>query len=713
MRMRTILLFSVSLFVLNSCLFAKGYDYPKPEKSGQVDEYFGTKIPDPYRWMEDNSDPRLKPWIEAENKLTESYLETIPFRNELKNRLSELVDYPRHSIPWTKTGRRYFFKNDGLQNQSVLYVIDKPGIEPRTLLDPNKLSDDGTVSLQSNSISGDGQFMAYSIARSGSDWNEIHVMKIENGEKLSDHLKWVKFSGIAWFKDGFFYSGYDTPPAGEELTAKNEFHKICYHRLGTSQDEDVLVYRDSEHALRNCGASTDRDENWLFLSTNESTYGNTLAFLDLSKYENGKKFAEQAKNGYEFIPITETFDSELSVSAVIDGKFYVHTDRKAPNCRLLVIDPAKPEEKNWTDLIPESDSLLEGARHIAGKLVVTYLKDAAHEAFVYGLDGKRIREIELPTLGICGFSGERDQDTYFQSFTSFTYPTVIYECSMSSGERKELFPSEVKFNPGDFETERIWYENSARKKVPVFVVYKKGLKKDGNNPTLLYGYGGFNISMRPGFSVYRIPFLEKGGVYAMAVLRGGGEYGETWHKSGTKLQKQNVFDDFAAAGEELIAQKFTSPKRLAIQGGSNGGLLVGASITQRPDLFRAGVAAVGVLDMLRYQKFTIGWAWATDYGTSEESKEMFEYLLGYSPLHNIKPGIDYPALLVTTSDHDDRVVPAHSFKFIATMQEKSTSKYPAYIRIETKAGHGAGKPISKVIEEQADVWSFLLDQLTR
>lgn len=686
--------------------------YPKAEKGDQTDTYFGTTIADPYRWMENNDDPRLKNWIESENALTQSYLEKIPFRESLRERLTEIVNYPRYSLPWTRDGKRFHFKNDGLQNQSVLYVLDTPEGEARVLLDPNTLSEDGTVSLQNYRISRDGKYLAYSLARSGSDWNEIHVLEIKSGKTLEDHIRWVKFSGISWFEDGFFYSRYDTPEESDVLTAKNEFQKVYYHRLGTPQERDVLVHEEPEHALRNCRVSTDRDERYLFLSMSEATYGNSYHILDLDEFRDGKKDITKAtKADLKFRAVTEDFSSELGAVTVLEKTILLLTDRGAPNGRLVAIDPENPKPEFWNDIIPESDSLLSGVSHIGGKLIVTYLKDAANVAYVYSLDGKREREIELPSLGICSFSGERDQDVYFESFTSFTYPTVIYRCEMSTGKRTELFPSSVKFNPGNFVTKRICYENSAGKQVPVFVVHKKNLTLDGKNPTLLYGYGGFNISMRPGFSAYRIPFLESGGVYAMAVLRGGGEYGETWHKSGTKMQKQNVFDDFAAAAEELIKRKYTTPEKLAIQGSSNGGLLVGASVTQRPELFRAGVAAVGVLDMLRYQKFTIGWAWATDYGTSEESEEMFRYLLGYSPLHNVKPNVEYPAILVTTSDHDDRVVPAHSFKFTAEMQEKSTSTRPVYIRVETKAGHGAGKPISKVIEEQTDLWSFLLDQL--
>ena len=694
-----IFLFLTLMMITTSATTAE-FDYPKPHKVDQTDEYFGTKVADPYRWMETNGTPELEQWIEAENKLTQSYFESIPFREQLRQKLTETINYPKHSLPWSRSGRLFYFKNDGLQNQSVLYVIDKPGEKPRVLIDPNTLSEDGTVSLQRTAVSRNGKYLAYSIARSGSDWNEIFVISVETGKALDEHLKWVKFSGIAWQGDGFYYSRYDEPlEETDVLTAKNEFQKIFYHKLGTDQSDDILIREDREHPLRNRGASTDKDERFLFVSENESTYGNSLLFRDLSKPDS------------DFTAIVNDFDSEQGVVTVLDGMFYMLTDRKAPNKRLVRVDPRKPREEHWVDVIPEADSLLDGVQCIGGLLVVTYLKDAADVAFVYDRTGKRLREIELPTIGVTGFSGEKDQAEYFQSFTSFTYPTVIYRCNMETGERAEMFPPAIAINPGDFTTERVWYTNSDGRKVPIFLTYKKGLKRDGSNPTLLYGYGGFNISMSPSFSALRLPFLENGGIFAVAVLRGGGEYGETWHKSGTKLQKQNVFDDFIAAAEFLIAEKYTSPQKLAVQGGSNGGLLVGAVITQRPDLFKAGVAAVGVLDMLRYHKFTIGWAWALDYGTSEDSDEMFQYLMSYSPLHNIRPNVDYSALLITTSDHDDRVVPAHSFKFAATMQERSTSGNPAYIRIETKAGHGAGKPISKVIDESTDVWSFLMDQL--
>ena len=702
--LRHILLSAVLAGFFTVVTLAQHFDYPSPRKSDQKDDYFGTTVADPYRWMETDS-PELRDWIDAENQLMQSYLDTIPYRDALKNRLTELVNYPRYGIPWTRTSKLFYFKNDGLQNQSVLYVLDTPESQPRVLLDPNTLSEDGTVALQTTAVSKDGKYLAYSIARSGSDWNEIFVLDIVTGNTLDDHIHWVKFSGIAWHGNGFYYSRYDAPEDGEKLTAKNEYHKVYYHQLGTGQTDDRLIREDREHPLRNRRASTDRDQQFLFVAESESTYGNSLYLSKISD--------TLTDTAIRLTPVVTDFRSEQDVIAVWDNVLYALTDRDAPNKRLVRIDPARPAPEHWVDVLPETDSLLSSVSCIGGKFIVTYLKDAAHEAFVYDKEGRKIRDIELPTLGMTGFSGEKDSDVYFQSFTSYTYPTVIYRCNIETGNSEEFFPTGINFNKDDYVTERVWYENSAGRKVPIFLTYKKGLQKNGNNPTLLYGYGGFNISVRPAFSAFRIPFLEQGGIYAHAVLRGGGEYGETWHKSGTKLQKQNVFDDFIAAAEFLIAEKYTSPQKLACQGGSNGGLLVAAAILQRPDLFRAALPAVGVLDMLRYHKFTIGWAWATDYGTSEESKEMFEYLFGYSPLHNVRSDKKYPAVLVTTSDHDDRVVPAHSFKFVAAMQEaqRKSGEYPTFARIETKAGHGAGKPITKVIEESTDVWAFLMDQL--
>ncbi|MDR0869914.1 MAG: prolyl oligopeptidase family serine peptidase [Planctomycetaceae bacterium] len=682
---------------------AQTFDYPTAKRGEQMDDYFGTTVADPYRWMETNDTPELTAWIDAENKSTAKYLDSIPLRDELKKRLTEIVDYPKYSLPWKKAGKLFYFQNSGLQNQSVLYVIDeyKGKIDgARELLDPNKLSDDGTVALQNVEVSKDGKYLAYSISRSGSDWNEINVLKIDGNEKLADRIEWVKFSGIAWYGNGFYYSAYDAPK-GDALTTKNEYHKIFYHKLGTAQKDDVLIREDKNNPLRTRQASTDKDEKYLFITESDSTYGNSLFFKDLSKADNPLQCA------------VDDFTSEIGIIEVLDGKFYALTDRNASNKRLVLIDPAKAQPEHWKDVITQTENLLKNVHCFGGQFFVTYLKDAADAVYQYSIEGKQQGEFPLPTLGVAGFSGDKDEKEFFYSFTSFLYPSVIYRANVHApgNESVVIFPSAVNFKTDDYQTERVFYTNSAGKKVPIFLTYKKGLKKDGSNPTLLYGYGGFNISMTPNFSPYRLPFLEKGGIYAHTVLRGGGEYGDDWHKAGTKLQKQNVFDDFAAAAEFLIKEKYTSPEKLAVNGGSNGGLLVGASVTQRPDLFKASVAQVGVLDMLRYHKFTIGWAWATDYGTSEESKEMFEYLLKYSPLHNVQAGVNYPATLVMTSDHDDRVVPAHSFKFTAEMQSKSTSKNPVYIRIETKAGHGAGKPISKRIDEQADIWTFLCNQL--
>ncbi|MDR2754636.1 MAG: prolyl oligopeptidase family serine peptidase [Planctomycetaceae bacterium] len=686
-----------AIFVPN--LPANDFNYPDLKRSDQRDEYFGTTITDPYRWMETNGTPELTNWINAENQLTEKYLNSIPFRNDIQKRLTEVVNYPKYSLPWNRAGKRFFFKNNGLQNQSVLYVLDTPESQPRVLLDPNKLSEDGTISLQNAVVSKDGKYLAYSLAHSGSDWNEINVLKIDSGEKLPDQLNWVKFSEIAWHGNGFYYSRYDAPPEDEKLTAKNENHKIFFHQLGTDPKDDLLIREDREHPLRNRNAITDLEQRYLFVYENESTYGNTLEFKSLTQ------------SNATFQTIVNDFRSEQEVVTVLGDTFYLLTDRNASNKRLVAVHPANPQPEYWIDIIPESGSLLQNVHCAGGKFIVTYLKDAANVVYVYDAAGKRLREIELPTLGIAGFSGNKNETEFFQSFTSYLYPTVIYRCDIESGESSELFSSGIDFKPDNYVTERVWYENSAGKKVPMFLTHKKGLLRNSNNPVLLYGYGGFNISVRPAFSPYRLPFLEHGGIFAHAVLRGGGEYGEEWHQAGTKLQKQNVFDDFAAAAKFLVKEQYTLPQKLAIQGGSNGGLLVGAVVTQQPDLFKAAVIQVGVLDMLRYHKFTIGWAWATDYGTSEESKEMFEYLLRYSPLHNVKPNVEYPAILITTSDHDDRVVPAHSFKFTAEMQAKSSSNNPTFIRIETKAGHGAGKPISKQIEESADIWTFIMAQL--
>ena len=676
------------------------YAYPQARVCDQTDNYFGVEVADPYRWMEVEKTPELLQWIEAENKLTQSYLAQIPFREELRKEMTERYDYAKVGLPWKRGGRYFFSKNSGLQNQSVQYYKTTVDGEETLLLDPNKLSDDGTVALSDMEVSKDGKYAAFATSTSGSDWRDIFVVDIASGKRTSDEIHWAKFTSIAWVGDGFFYSRYDEPPKGQELTAKNENQKVYYHKLGDAQEKDVLVFSDPEHPSRNCGAGVDEDENWLFISQSESTYGERVLFADLRNVDDYSQL--------NFKTLYPDFEAETSVVTVVDNKFYLLTDYRASNRRLVVADAADPEPEHWRDVLPESDVLLERALAVGDRFLVVYLKDATHECVFYDYDGKKVGELKLPGLGVAGFSGKKGDDELFYSFTSFINPSTLYRYDLSTGESNLYWAPDAGFDPNDYVTERVWYESKDGTRAPMFLSYKKGMRRNGENSTLLYGYGGFNINMTPGFKPVRIPYLDRGGIYAVAVLRGGGEYGDSWHKAGTKLQKQNVFDDFIAAAEYLIREKYASSETLAINGGSNGGLLVGAALTQRPDLFAAAVPQVGVLDMLRYHKFTIGWAWATDYGTSEESEEMFRYLLKYSPLHNVKKGVKYPATLVLTSDHDDRVVPAHSMKFAATLQANADPTSPVLIRIESKAGHGAGKPTSKIVDESVDVFSFIL-----
>ncbi|MDR1585279.1 MAG: prolyl oligopeptidase family serine peptidase [Prevotellaceae bacterium] len=670
---------------------------PETAKEDVVHSYFGVDVPEPYAWLENDTSAATEAWVKAQNEVTFAYLEKIPFREKLRKRLTDLTNYPKYGSPFKKKGVYYFFKNNGLQNQSVLYRQASLDAEPEILLDPNTLSDDGTVALSRISFSNDGKYLAYSIARSGSDWNEIFVVDLATTKLLPDQIKWVKFSGISWQGSGFYYSAYDAPATGKEFSNKNEYHKIYYHTVGQEQHRDKLIYENKKHPLRNCGASVTDDEKFMFVYETESTSGNSLYLKDLSK-----------KNA-ALLRLVGDFENDYSVTGHYKGKLYVVTNWKAPKQRLMEIDPAKPARENWVEIIPETANVLEDAAIIGGRLALTYMKDATDHAYVYDMKGSQLYEIELPALGsIGGFSGNKDDNEAFYVFTSYTFPPTIYRFDVA-GNKSEVFrKTEVSFNPEDYTSEQVFYTSKDGTKIPMSLTYKKGLKRNGKNPTMLYGYGGFNISLTPGFSVGRIPFIENGGVYAIANIRGGGEYGEEWHKAGTKLQKQNVFDDFIAAAEYLIAEKFTSSEKLAINGGSNGGLLIGACMTQRPDLFAVAVPEVGVLDMLRYHLFTIGWAWATDYGTSDESEEMFNYLKTYSPLHNLKEGRKYPATLVTTADHDDRVVPAHSFKFAAALQAANDGTNPALIRIDSKAGHGAGRPIGKIIDAQTDVWSFVM-----
>ncbi|MBR0225449.1 MAG: S9 family peptidase [Thermoguttaceae bacterium] len=673
---------------------------PKAMKCDQQDDYFGTTIADPYRWMETEKTPEIQKWIEEENALTQSVLEQIPFRDELRKEMTQRYDYEKHGAPGKRGGRYFYSKNSGLQNQSVLYYKTSLDGEEKLLLDPNTLSEDGTVALSDVAFSKDGKYAAFAISTSGSDWRDIFVVDVESGERLSDSIHWAKFTNIAWYGDGFFYSRYDEPKKGEELTAKNENQKIYYHRIGDAQENDTLVFFDVDNPSRNCTASVDDDEKWLFVYQNESTYGARVLFSRLDGVDK--------LSNIEFKTLYPTFDSESGVVAVKDDQFFVLTDYQASNRRLVKVDPANPETENWKDVLPESDVLLESVAAIGDRLVAKYLKDAAHECVFYSYEGEKLGALALPGLGVVGLSGKKDDPEFFYTFTSFVYPSSIYRYDLTTNESSLWWAPKAGFNPEDYVTERQWYTSKDGTKAPIFITYKKGVKKDGSNSTLLYGYGGFNINMTPSFKPTRIPYLDHGGIYAVAILRGGGEYGEEWHKAGTKLQKQNVFDDFISAAEYLIKEGYASKETLAINGGSNGGLLVGAALTQRPDLFAAAVPQVGVLDMLRYHKFTIGWAWATDYGTSEESEEMFKYLLGYSPLHNVKKGVKYPPTMIMTSDHDDRVVPAHSMKFGATLQELADPSSVILVRVESKAGHGAGKPTTKIVDEAVDIYSFIL-----
>ena len=673
--------------------------YPETAKTDVVDTYFGTSVPDPYRWLENDTSAQTAAWVAAQNKVTGEYLSKIPFRGALLRRLTAVADYEKIGAPAKKHGKYYFYKNDGLQNQSVLYVQNSLDGEARVMLDPNKLSADGTVALTGTSFSHDGKYMAYTISRSGSDWTEIYVIDTESGQTLDDHIVWAKFTGAAWHGDGFYYSAYDAPEAGKEYSNVNENHKIYYHKLGTPQSADRLVYENKAYPKRFYSASVSDDETLLFVYESGDGAGNALYVKDLTKPD-APLTAMATDMKYQYYPV-ET----------IDGKTYIFTNYGAPKGRIMATTAAKPAQKDWTEVVAEGQSVLSGVQVIGGKLLLTYDKDVANHAYVYSLDGKMEHEVKLPGLGSVGFSGDKDDRECFFTFTSFTIPGAVYRYDIGQNTYSLLRAPKVDFDSDGFITEQVFYPSKDGTRIPMFLTYKKGLKRDGRNPVYLYGYGGFNISLNPGFSSSRIPFLESGGIYAQANLRGGGEYGEEWHQAGTKMKKQNVFDDFIAAAEWLIKNGYTGKDKIAIVGGSNGGLLVGACMTQRPDLFRVAVPQVGVMDMLRYHKFTIGWNWASDYGTSDDSKEMFEYLKSYSPLHNLKKGTRYPATLVTTADHDDRVVPAHSFKFAATLQECNDGTHPTLIRIDRKAGHGAGKPMSKVLEEQADIYGFIMHNL--
>ncbi len=668
--------------------------YPETKKCDTVDNYFGTAVADPYRWLEDDFSDETANWVKAQNEVTNNYLAKISYRDKMKNRLQEIMNYPKESAPSKKGCRYFFYRNDGLQNQSVLYYKNSLDGEAVELLDPNKLSDDGTVALSNLGISDDGNYLGYAISRNGSDWEEIFVKNIETGETLNDHLMWVKFTSIAWKDDGFFYSRFPEPT--NELSGVNENGQLYYHKVGTEQKEDQLAYEDKTNPDLSFNADV-INKRYLIIYGSESTSGNCLYYKDLDKANS------------DFVKLVDNFENDYAVIDEIDGNFIVMTNYFAPEYKVIKIFLDNPTPAKWLDLIPKSDAgVLTEVIHIGKKLIANYTKDAHTVIRIFDEEGHFISNLDNDMIGtIGGFSGDTEDTETFYTVTSYTTPAAIYKYDIENNKSELYKNSEIKFNADEYVTEQKFYTSKDGTKVPIFLTHKKDIALDGNNPTLLYGYGGFNISLTPSFSATRIAWLEQGGVYAVANIRGGGEYGKTWHEAGTKMQKQNVFDDFIAAAEFLISEKYTCKEKLAIQGGSNGGLLVGAVVNQRPDLFAVAIPQVGVMDMLRYHKFTIGRYWAVDYGTSEDSKEMFEYIYKYSPLHSVKNGVEYPAILVTTADHDDRVVPAHSFKYAATLQNSEIGNKPHLIRIESNAGHGSGKPLDKAINEVVDIYSFI------
>jgi prolyl oligopeptidase len=665
------------------------------QDSGVSDDYFDKKITDPYRWLEDDQSTETKEWVVKQNLITNGYLSQIPFRESVKKRLEAVFNYEKYSSPQKKGGKYYFFKNDGLQNQSVLYVQDNLDAEPQVVLDPNTFSSDGTTSIQEMEFSKDGRYLGYCISKGGSDWRTIFVKDMTTGKLLDDKIEWAKFTGVAWMADGFYYTRYPKPDKGQELKGVNRFGAVYFHKLGSPQSSDVMTFEDKAHPDRFFGASTTDDGHFLVITGSESTSGNSFYFKDLTKAN------------ATIVPVITTFEQDYAVVNNVGDKLLVLTNNKASNKRLILIHSDRPEETHWETLIPEDTSaVLQSAVVCGDKIICDYLHQASSSLRVFSLQGKFIKEIGLPEIGTAGgLSGEKGETQAFYSFTSFLRPNTVYTLDAKTLESRVFKAPKLDFNPDAFTTEQVWYTSKDGTRVPMFITRKKNISYDGSNPTLLYGYGGFNISITPAFSPSRAILLENNGIYAVANIRGGGEFGERWHKAGTKCHKQRVFDDFIAAAEYLVDKKYTSPKRLAIQGGSNGGLLIGACMTQRPDLFGVCFPQVGVLDMLRYHKFTIGYAWATDYGRSDNEEE-FKCLLAYSPLHNLHKTA-YPATMVTTADHDDRVVPAHSFKFAATLQANQQGDNPTLIRIDTSAGHGAGKPTSKVIEEASDMLSFL------
>ena len=706
--MRTINTLLLAALVMTSLLDAQSITYPPARKSDVVDDYHGTKVADPYRWLEDVDSPETHAWVEAENRVTFAYLEQIPERERIRKRLTALWDYPKYGAPFKKGGRYFFFKNSGLQNQAVLYTQRSLTGEPEVLLDPNALSADGTVALSILAFAEDGRTMVYGTSGSGSDWQEFRVRDVTTKQDKSDHLKWIKFSGAAWTHDGagFFYSRYPEPAAGvDPLLDVNHNQKVYYHKLGTDQSADRLIYERPDHPDWGFGVEVSADGRYavytVWLGTDRR---NRIYYQDLGAPNAPKLDAPVVR-------LLDAFDASYGFVGNNGPVFFFQTDNAAPRSRIVAVDTRNPDARSWRELVPQAADPIEGSQIVHNTFVIRYLHDAASVLRLFALDGRPAGDVKLPTLGsIASVTGEPKDDEMFYAFTSFLYPTTIFRHDFKTGQSSVFKAPEISFDASSYETVQVFYRSKDGTRAPLFLTYKKGLKRDGQNPTYLYAYGGFNVNMTPGFSIGVLAWLEMGGVYAQAVLRGGSEYGEEWHQAGMLERKQNVFDDFIAAAEYLIAEGYTSPPKLAIGGGSNGGLLIGAVLNQRPELFGAALPAVGVMDMLRFHKFTIGWAWVTEYG-SADSVAQFPALYRYSPIHNMKPGTKYPPTLVTTADHDDRVVPGHSFKYAATLQATQAGPAPVLIRIETKAGHGAGKPTAKIIEEQTDRWAFLVHNL--
>lgn len=692
--MRNLILVTV-LMLFSASIATAQIVYPESMRGDVTDTFFGTEVHDPYRWLEDDLSDETKTWIAAQNEVTFGYLDAIPFRNKIEERLTELWNYERQSAPFKRGEFYYYYRNDGLQNHSVLYrTKDLEHGEEEVFLDPNTFSEDGTTSLAGLSFSEDASLVAYAISIGGSDWRNVIFMDVATKEVFGETLHNVKFSGISWFKnEGIFYSSYEQPD-GSALSAMTDQHKLYYHRVGTPQAEDQLIFGGAETPRRYIFGGVSEDHRYLVISAAVSTTGNELYIKDLSDWSN------------EITPIVSDFENSHSIIDIVDDRILIYTNYEAPNYRLVEVPVDNLSKEHWKDVIPGGNNVLSVSR-AGGNLFASYLIDVQTVVRQYDMTGTFIREVELPSIGTAGgFSALRDETILYYSFTSFTYPSTIFRYDIETGESELYWTPQIDFDPQAFVTEQVFYESKDGTKVPMFITYKKGLELDGTNPTYLYGYGGFNVSLRPSFSISRLVWLENGGIYAQPNIRGGGEYGRAWHLGGTKMNRQNVFDDFIAAAEYLIDNNYTSPEKLAIAGGSNGGLLVAAVMLQRPDLFAVVLPAVGVLDMLRYHTFTAGAGWAFDYGTVDESEEMFRYLLGYSPVHNVEKGVAYPATLITTGDHDDRVVPAHSYKFAAALQYGHSGEQPVMIRIETLAGHGAGKPTSMIIRELADIYAF-------